>query len=137
MSTKKTQKKAKKPLSHEVHCVDVATRFWSGEHIDTISKDLKIGRTTVYRALALPEAQKVFEDLDQSLIDRTKQDRHNLSIEFKHWLMKIRDSEDTILADLIKAAMPVLIKQTTETIQSQNVAPEVIEFVRNFKNEET
>ena len=134
----KKKKTHRKPLSHERHCVEVANRYWMGDSLREIAKSLKIGRPTVCKSLALPEAQKVFEDLNKTIIENSKKDRHNLSRNFERWLNNldtIQDQRLPIYADLIKAAMPILIKQTTETIQSQNISPEVAKFVAELKND--
>lgn len=134
----KKKKTHRKPLSHERHCVEVANRYWMGDSLSKIAKNLKIGKPTVYKSLALPEAQKVFEDLDKTIIERTKKDRDNLSRAFERWLNRFETIETEKMpfyADLIKAAMPVLIKQTTETIQNQNVSPEIVKFMAELKND--
>ena len=135
----KKKKPHRKPLSHEKHCVEVATRHWLGDSLRDIAKSLKIGKDTVYKSLALPEAKKVFEDLDNSIIERTKKDRYNLSLSFECWLRKIEDTEAQkmlIYADLIKAIAPILIQKPAETIQQQQASPEIIKFMREFKNDE-
>ena len=134
MKKKKTTRKT--PKVAEMITARAASLYWLGYSINSIAEELERSNHTILRAIQSNKGQQIFKDLDENEVNRIKEERKQLSKSFICLLRDIDRFDYRYKTDLIKTMLPFLIQKPTETIQNQQVSPEIIKFIADLKNAE-